>query len=97
MKIPKTKNCAFLNLTIRDLNRPSLRLCDNTLYIYLEEKEPIKLLRPKNKDRIGPLEPFSIERLDFNEDEQMINQEVIGNDISNYLPVLLEVTSDYCV
>ena len=44
----------------------------------------------------GVQNPFEIERIDLKGDE-LINQEVIGYNTPNYIPVLFGVTGDYCV
>ena len=44
----------------------------------------------------GVQSPFEIERIDLKGDE-LINQEVIGYNTPNYIPVLFGVTGDYCV
>ena len=44
----------------------------------------------------GYNDPYAIVRLDFEGDE-MVNQEIIGNTVSTYLPVLFLVPADFCV
>ena len=40
--------------------------------------------------------PEAIERLDFEED-QLVNQTVIGETVYSHIPVLFQVSADFCV
>ena len=42
----------------------------------------------------GDYRPYAIERLEFQGD-QLISQQVIGNTVYSYIPVLLEVPANY--